>query len=188
MGLDTVLVLRSMSAVVVSMAVFGVAGCQGEPFSSTTGQPGSGIEQPPGTDTVTVGDLEVWLDRVANQRPDVESGPRNPFRFRSEPTPEPPQVGTEVPPGGPEETSLTGGRIPQRPPGGPVALLEFVGLVDAPSSAGLIAVLTDGDVVFHGREGETVEGQYRIAKIGPNSVEIERLPAGGRQVLQLARP
>ena len=96
----------------------------------------------------------------------------------------PAQAPRETPTGDTERPGVTVRQVPQRP----VARLEFVGLVDAPSSAGLIAVLTDGDVVFHGREGETVEGQYRIVSIGPTSVEIERLSASEREVLHLARP
>ena len=66
--------------------------------------------------------------------------------------------------------------------------LRFIGLVEAPASAGQIVVLSDGDTVFHGRAGETVDGRYRITRIGVNSVEVEHLAGGGRQVLRLASP
>ena len=56
--------------------------------------------------------------------------------------------------------------------------------VEAPS-AGLIAVLTDGEAVFQGRQGDTVEGRYRILRVAAERVEIELLPAGGREVLAL---
>ena len=62
--------------------------------------------------------------------------------------------------------------------------LRFIALVDAPQSAGFIAVLSDGDSVFHGRVGDTIDGRYRIMSIGFDSAEVELLPSGERQVLQ----
>ena len=62
----------------------------------------------------------------------------------------------------------------------------MIGLVEATESATRIAILTDGDVVIHGREGEIIEGRYRILSVGPMSVEIESLQDGDRQVLRLA--
>ena len=49
----------------------------------------------------------------------------------------------------------------------------------------MIAVLTDGADVFQGRVGDTVDGRYRIARIAADGVELERLLAGGREVLRL---
>ena len=181
-------VFRVLRVLAVPVALIGIAACRGESFVSTTDPTGAGMEKPLGADTVTIGDLDVWLHRVGNEQPAMESGPRNPFRFGLEPAPVPAQTSGGTPTGGPEQPSPTVRQMPQRSTGRPVERLKFVGLVDAPSSAGLIAVLTDGDVVFHGRVGETVDGQYRIVRIGLTSVEIERLPAGGRQVLHLARP
>ena len=138
-------------------------------------------------DTVTEGNLEVHLEAVARAHPAIERTGRNPFRFGQSS-----QAGPTVP-------DFTTDEVPERPvlvvrdrPGASVntlsGRLRFIGLVEAPRSAGQIAVLSDGDTVFHGREGETVDGQYRIMRIGIDSVEVEYLAGGDRQVLRLASP
>lgn len=56
--------------------------------------------------------------------------------------------------------------------------------MDAPRSAGLIAVLADGGGVFQGRVGDTIDGRYRITRIDPDAAEVEVLLTGERQVLR----
>lgn len=34
-------------------------------------------------------------------------------------------------------------------------------------------VLTDGEIVFHGRVGDVIEGRYRIVTLGFESVDVE---------------
>lgn len=127
-------------------------------------------------------ELAVRLEALERSRPPVSLQSRNPFRFggSTETTPSgrdlaPPARGDEPPPALPPVAA----RVP------PVRL-RMIGLVDAAAVTGRIAVLTDGDVVFHGREGEIVEGRYRILSVGPMSVEIESVNDGRRQVLRLS--
>ena len=61
--------------------------------------------------------------------------------------------------------------------------LRFIAVVDAPQSAGFIAVLSDGETVFQGRVGDTIDGRYRIMSIGTDTAELVFLPTGERQVL-----
>jgi hypothetical protein len=63
--------------------------------------------------------------------------------------------------------------------------LKFIGVVDAPAGAGRLAVLSDGRAVYHGREGETIEGRYRIIRIGAESIEIAYADGRGRQTIRL---
>ena len=49
----------------------------------------------------------------------------------------------------------------------------------------MIAVLSDGESVFQGRVGDTIDGRYRIRRIGSNTAELELLQSGERQVLHL---
>ena len=93
---------------------------------------------------------------------------------------------TPEPPGGPATS-----RLPQSAPPGlavnrGLTALKFVGVVRAPESAGLVAVLSDGDDVYHGRVNEIIEGRYRIVAIGATSIEIEHLQGGGRQTIRLS--
>ena len=63
--------------------------------------------------------------------------------------------------------------------------LEFIGVIEAPASAGRVAVLTDGDAVYHGRVGDALGAYARIVSVTPTSVELE--PLGGyRYTLQMA--
>lgn len=157
---------------------------------SGTTSPGTG-DPPPGAasmnqgssaDTTAGRDLDLRLEAVTGSRPGRTTSGRNPFRFGSQqPVPdmsisEPEPVFEE--PGPAPDGPVLPGLSPARPP------LRFIGIVEAPSS-GLIAVLTDGEVVFQGRQGETVEGRYRILRVAAERVVIELLPAGGRQVLAL---
>lgn len=127
-------------------------------------------------------ELEVRLEALERSRPPVLLQSRNPFRFGGSTSTTPsgrdlarPARGDGPPPTFPPVTE----RVP------PVRL-RMIGLVDASAVAGRIAVLTDGDVVFYGREGEIVEGRYRILSVGPMSVEIEFVNDGRRQVLRLS--
>jgi len=50
---------------------------------------------------------------------------------------------------------------------------------------GRIAALSDGTFVYHGREGDVIEGRYRIVKIGVESIVIEHVDGRGRQTIRL---
>jgi len=77
----------------------------------------------------------------------------------------------------------TGPVGPAPPP--PIAL-KFIGTVETPGqSAKKIAVLSDGRNVFHGREGDIIEGRFRILRIGAESIEMAYLDGRGRQTIRL---
>ena len=63
--------------------------------------------------------------------------------------------------------------------------MKFIGIVDARGGAGRLAVLSDGRAVYYGREGETIEGRYRIIRIGMESAEIAYADGRGRQTVRL---
>ena len=131
----------------------------------------------PAADTVRESALDVRLEALSEPRPARAVSGRNPFRFHR-------PVAGRVP--SPARRGTTALREP--PLAAPVespARLRFIGVVDAPESAGLIAVLADGADVFQGRVGDTVDGRYRIARIAADTVEIEHVIAGGREVLRL---
>ena len=148
-----------------------------------------GMETPISTDTLPESSLDVRLEDVGELRPTESDDGRNPFRFGpSRPTPGSDSV-TDVQrdPSFPERAPTAPGSVSRPPRGGTVPVaLRFIGFVDAPLSAGLVAVLTDGERVFHGRANDVLDGRYRIVEIGVETVEIEHLPGGGRQVLRLS--
>jgi hypothetical protein len=61
-----------------------------------------------------------------------------------------------------------------------------IGLLNAPAQAGRVAILSDGrGNVLTGREGDIIEGRYRLLKIGADSVEMTYTDGRGRQVIRL---
>lgn len=174
----------SERAAVFCLAVLGCVGCQDVQPGSTLEVPMEQTDISPGAATDTGGETElaVRLEAVDRSRPQVSLQPRNPFRFggSSPIAPSgrdlvPPHLDEAPPPLFPSVDEVV-----------PRVQLRMIGLVDASEPTGRIAVLTDGEVVFHGREGEIVEGRYRILSVGPVSVEIESVDDGRRQVLRLS--
>ena len=123
--------------------------------------------------------LEV-LDRSGHQPREPE---RDPFRFGArrdpvEAAPAPDAAPRVAPPPPPP--------VPQGPPPPPPIPLRFIGLVDAPTQAGRIAILSDGrGSVLYGKEGETIEGRYRVLRVTPDMVELSHIDGQGRQTIRL---
>jgi hypothetical protein len=78
---------------------------------------------------------------------------------------------------------------PAGPPPPPPIPLRFIGLVGAgpTTQAGRVAIFSDqrGNVV-HGKEGDIIEGRYRVLRIGPDSADLVYLDGRGRQTLRLS--
>ena len=92
---------------------------------------------------------------------------RNPFA--DQPPPPPAPARTIVQPTGP-------------PPLPPIPL-KLVAIVQGAGRP--IAALSDGRDVFYGREGEVVEGRYKIVKINVESVDISYVDGRGQRRLGL---
>jgi hypothetical protein len=128
----------------------------------------------------------VRLGALEGQRPDLVDSTRNPFRFQPRaPVPSAargavaaPQPHVPVP-----AAAAAGGPSGGQPPPAPI-LLKFIGVIES-AGAGKIAALSDGRFVYHGREGEVIEGRYRIVKIGVESIVMEHIDGRGRQTIRL---
>lgn len=129
--------------------------------------------------------LKVKLEELTPPRPEPMEGGRNPFELHSKVEPTvvraPEHAGAAPVTAAVQPTAGEAG--PQTVPPIP---LKFIGVVNAPNSAGRLAVLTDGRAVFQGREGDIVEGRYRILRIGVESVELEHMDGRGRQTIRLS--
>lgn len=127
--------------------------------------------------------LNVELDRL-NAPPPPPSAERNPFRFEPKPLPAP----MSMPYSGGGAPGARGARPDSAQPPGPLGPppipLKFIGILDAPG-AGKIAALSDGRNVFNGREGDIIDGRYRIVHIGVESIVLERVDGSGRQTIPL---
>jgi hypothetical protein len=128
---------------------------------------------------------DVHLDTLSESRPKPAARERNLFRFKpKELPPAPPRRPT-----GPAETTPTA-TLPAPPPPAPVVPslpFKFIGIVQQQTGKPTIAILSDSKgSVFHGLEGETIEGRYKILKIGAESIEMASLDGGGRQTIRLS--
>lgn len=128
----------------------------------------------------------VKLDALKMSRPDPVEGERNPFRFRARPASSPrsgPGGGREAGPGSSPPSPV--GLSPVAPTGPPPIPLKFIGIVDAPTQGGKLAVLSDGRSVLYGHEGEVLDGRFKIVRIGIESIELTYVDGRGRQTIRL---
>jgi len=140
---------------------------------SSAAQPGKDIQ-------VT----DVQLGLLKGGRSEMTEPERNPFRFQAKAPPPPPPrrvVATPPPP------VVIAPPVPQGPPPPPPIPLRFIGVVDAPSQAGRVAILSDGrGNVFYGKEGDIIEGRYRLLRVAPDATDIAFIDGRGRQTIRLS--
>ena len=74
---------------------------------------------------------------------------------------------------------------PTGPPPLPQIPLKFIGVVERANGVKW-AVLSDGkSAPQHGKEGDVIDGRYKIVKIGTESVELSYLDGRGKQTVRL---
>lgn len=125
---------------------------------------------------------DVKMEALQAERPKPEGTTRNLFRFRPPPAPPPPPKPPQPPPsapGPPPPTVAPGPTVPPIP-------LKFIATMSI--GGRLKAVLTEGSgrAPVSGFEGDIVLGQYRIVRIGPESVELTYLDGRGRQTIRFS--
>jgi hypothetical protein len=126
---------------------------------------------------------DVKLELLKGAQTGLEPSTRNPFQFKPKaaPPPSPPTgvgargapvvVGPPPPPPGP-------------PPVPPIAL-KYIGVLD--TAQGKVAMFRDsgGDIV-NGKEGDIIDGRYRLLKIGVESADLAYVDGQGRQTIRLS--
>lgn len=150
------------------------AGGAAQPSNQATGTGGRG--------TLPVSD--VRLDALQHEPGRVGNAERNPFRFKPKPAPAAPPVQRTppqayVPP--PVETG---------PPPPPPIPLKYVGVLTPPGTPAMrYAVLSDSrGTPFYGKEGDLIEGRYRVLRVATESVDVAYADGRGRQTLRLISP
>ena len=125
---------------------------------------------------VASNELKVRLDALTAKRPDPGDAERNPFRFRPPPAPPaPPPV--KFTPVLPTEPTLP------PPPVIPPIPLKFMGTVEGPGIK--LAALTDcKGFTYSGREGETIDGRYKLVRIQTESIVMEYQNGTGRTTIR----
>jgi hypothetical protein len=129
--------------------------------------------------TITAPDVQ--LQALNEERPKPVASPRrNLFRFKPKAPPAPPPAARQA-----ASNAATQNGPPGPPPLAPIPM-RFIGIVEAPERAEKVAVLTDGRGIYHGHEGDIIEGRYRLLRIGAESVDMAYLDGRGRQTIRLS--
>jgi hypothetical protein len=117
---------------------------------------------------------DVRLEALDGSRPKPGGGDRNLFRFKPKAPPPPPP---QPPPVAPVPTG------PPPPPPVPPIPLKFIGTLERNGQK--IAILSDATGhVSYGPEGATIDGRYRIIRIGAESIELAHVDGRGRQTIR----
>ena len=134
-------------------------------------------------ETVQPSDLDVRLEELRQPRPDAQGGARNPFRFYVPPPPPPvASSGRGGRGGGVEPPLSTAPVVPAGPPPPPPIPLKFIGTLE--TRGGTIAAFSDCRTTMHGKEGDIIDGRYRLVHIGVESVVIEYADGRGRTTIR----
>ena len=132
--------------------------------------------------THSEGSLEVRLDELKQPPPGSAEATRNPFRFYVKPLPSPPpRSATPQPlPGQPGYVAPA----PPPPSGPPPIPIKFIGVLE--QGRNRVAIFSDGKgQPVYAHEGETVLGQYRLLRIGVESVTMSYLDGKGVQQIPM---
>jgi hypothetical protein len=123
---------------------------------------------------------DVRLAALSQERIKPSAGERNLFQFKGKA--EAPSTGAK-----PASTGAAPPTVPGPPaaPAVPPITLKFIGVVVTTEKSQTFAVLRDDRGVYHGREGDIIEGRYRILKIGAESIELAYVDGQGRQTIRL---
>ncbi len=182
------LLLLVALAVVLVVAVYRAWPTTSEPAGRASNRQGPRSGAPAqGAQTSAPAATDVHLDALDEERPQPGSAGRDLFRFKpkASPPPLPPAPSSSQPGSTGPTTIIAPGGTPATG-GVPPITLKFIGVMESPERAQKIAVLTDGrGAPFYGREGEVVEGRYRILKIGVESIDIAYADGRGRQTIRL---
>jgi hypothetical protein len=128
---------------------------------------------------------DLKLELLQQPRGELGAPARDPFRFQARQAP--PRPAAPAPPPRPSAPVISRPAVPAGPPPPPPISLRFIGLVEAPLQAGRVAILSDGrGHVVYGKEGDTIEGRYRLLKVSADAVELVYVDGRGRQTLRLA--
>jgi hypothetical protein len=125
---------------------------------------------------------DVKLELLKTAPSELERSTRNPFQFKPKAPPPAPRPPVAVDRGAPV---IVAPPVPQGPPPPPPIALKYIGVLE--TSQGRVAVFRDtgGDIV-NGKEGDIIDGRYRLLKIGVESADLAYVDGRGRQTIRLS--
>ena len=170
--------LGGAGLVVVVMATRGSGSDGTAPPAASARTPAVG--QPAAALPVT--DLKLQL--LESPRAEIGEPARNPFRFQARPAPAATRAAARP---APAATPAPRAAAASGPPPLPPIPLRFIGLFDAPGQSGRVAIMSDGrGNVFQGKEGDIIEGRYRVGRVNSDSLELSYADGRGRQMIRLS--
>ena len=126
---------------------------------------------------------DVKLELLKTAPSGVEPSTRNPFQFK----PKAPLPAPRLPAGSGRGAPvvIAAPPVPQGPPPPPPIALKYIGVLE--TAQGRVAVFRDsgGDIV-NGKEGDIIDGRYRLLKIGVESADLAYVDGRGRQTIRLS--
>jgi hypothetical protein len=175
--------LALLGLVLAAGVVFVVVGRFGtsSPAAGGAGAPTSGAQSA----NADGGVPDVRLEQLQHDEGPFQTPVRNPFRFERRTVPGDPRGPLRprrVVQAAPPEPV---GPPPDPPP--PPIPLRFIGFLEPKDGQGRIAVLSDGrGTVIDGKEGDVIEGRYRLLRVGNDSADLAYLDGRGRQTIRLS--
>lgn len=113
--------------------------------------------------------------------PEASVGARDPFGFGvppRPPAPPPPPPRQAPPPPVPEPQGPVG------PPPRPQIPVKFLGFAEVPDQPGKVVSLSVAGLVVLAREGDVIDGRYRLLKVGLESIVMAYLDGQGQQTIR----
>ncbi len=113
--------------------------------------------------------------------PEAAMGARDPFGFGVPPRPPAP------PPSPPRPAPVYVPEPPPKPvgpPPRPQIPVKFLGFAEEPGKSGKVVALSVGGSVVLAREGDVVDGRYRLLKVGLESIVMAYLDGQGQQTIR----
>lgn len=124
----------------------------------------------------------IRLELLQRERGALSAPDRNPFRFERRATPAPARQAVRR-----SQPVEVGPTEPLAPPPPPPIPLRYIGYLQPVETRARVAVLSDGrGNVFNGKEGDVIEGRYRLLRVGDNSADLIYLDGRGRQTIRLS--
>jgi hypothetical protein len=127
--------------------------------------------------------VDLDLDRLRTADRELPESARDPFRFR--PKPPPPVQRVQAPP------PVFAPPVPTGPPPVPEIPLRVFGISFVQDASGrrggqyIASFRDERGNTFTGKEGDLLEGRYRLLRIGPDGVDVAYLDGRGRQTIRL---
>jgi hypothetical protein len=120
--------------------------------------------------------VDLNLARLRAVGGELQASERDPFRFRPKPPPPAPRV--QAPP------AVFAPPVETGPPPPPAIPLKYIGVITLGEQR--VGAFTDGrGNTFNGKEGDILEGRYRLLRIGQDSADVAYLDGRGRQTIRM---